>query len=82
MQCRRPHQGVELSVKDIGIGMSKEDLPFIFDRFYQGEKSRTLEEGTGLGLSIARWIVYAHHGRIKMISEEGKGTTCKILFPK
>lgn len=82
LQCRKTHQGVELSVKDNGIGISKEDLPFIFDRFYQGEKSRTLEEGTGLGLSIARWIVYAHHGRIKMISEEGKGTTCKILFPK
>ena len=79
---QKTNNGILLSVADTGIGIHKRDLPYIFDRFYQGEKSRTSSKGTGLGLSIAKWIVDQHHGKIKATSEEGKGTTFKITFPK
>ena len=80
--CRKVNNGVELSVADNGIGISKKDIPYVFDRFFQGEKSRSVPEGTGLGLSIAKWIVEQHQGKIKVNSEEGKGTIFRITFPK
>lgn len=64
-----------ISVSDNGAGMSQEDIPLIFDRFYRADKSRNKEiPGTGLGLSIAQWIVESHHGKIKVDSELGKGS--------
>ncbi|WP_050616422.1 sensor histidine kinase [Bacillus testis] len=80
--CKKSSTGIDLSIADNGSGISKEDLPHIFDRFYQGEKSRTAGGGTGLGLSIAKWVVDQHNGKIKVNSEEGKGTIIKITFPK
>ncbi len=71
------------SVSDSGPGISEEDLPFIFERFYRGEKSRTREKagsGFGLGLSIARWIVNNHQGKIYVQSEVGKGTTFSVYL--
>ncbi|MEW6241796.1 MAG: ATP-binding protein [Chloroflexota bacterium] len=65
--------GVRLSVEDTGEGIPPEDLPYIFDRFWRGDKSRTRGAGTGsgLGLAIARQLVEAHGGRIWAEAEEG-----------
>lgn len=73
---------VVIQVKDTGIGIPKEEISKIFNRFYQVEQSRTNREGTGLGLSIAKWIVEKHDGVIKVDSTIEKGTTFEISFPK
>lgn len=74
--------GVEVVVKDNGIGIPQKDLPRIFERFYQVDKSRGPERGTGLGLAIVREIVQAHGGEIRVYSEgEGKGTTFVVWLP-
>ena len=67
-------------VRDTGPGIPAEDLPYIFDRFYRAEKSRTRSKvsGFGLGLSITKWIVEQHGGQIKVESREGEGTTFVI----
>lgn len=73
---------ITLMLQDNGVGIPKEDIPKIFNRFYQVEQSRTHIEGTGLGLSIAKWIVDKHEGTIKVDSKLGEGTTFEITFPK
>jgi len=73
---------IVLAVEDNGIGISKEDIPKIFDRFYQVEESRTANEGSGLGLSIAKWIVEAHQGTIKVTSVPNKKTRFEITFSR
>ncbi len=80
--CRNLGNSVELLVKDNGIGIEKDILPKIFDRFFQGEQSRTTSEGAGLGLSIAKWIIDQHQAKINVDSVVGKGTAIKIIFPK
>ncbi|HJV17756.1 MAG TPA: HAMP domain-containing sensor histidine kinase, partial [Bacillales bacterium] len=77
---KNSHAMIEIS--DTGIGISSEDLPHIFDRFYRGDKSRNRRiEGTGLGLSIANWIVQSHRGKINVKSKVGVGTTVLVSFP-
>lgn len=71
---------IQIYVEDTGIGISKEDIPHIFDRFYRGDVARK-RDGTGLGLSIAKAIVDEHGGSIQVKSELGKGTTFCIQFP-
>jgi two-component system, OmpR family, sensor histidine kinase BaeS len=68
-------RSVRILVKDTGEGIASEDLPFIFDRFWRGDKSRSGRINSGLGLAIAKQLIEAHHGEIKVESEVGKGTT-------
>lgn len=64
---------VQIMVSDTGKGITPEDLPHIFDRFYRGDKSRQHNGESGLGLAIAKSIVEAHHGRITVTSEPDQG---------
>ncbi len=73
---------VKISVSDTGIGISSEDLPFVFDRFYRTDKARSRElGGSGLGLSIVQWIAYAHQGKVTVSSELQKGSTFTLCLP-
>jgi heavy metal sensor kinase len=65
-------------IKDTGIGISKEDLDKVFDRFYRADKSRSEEGGLGLGLSICEEIIKLHGGRIEIKSQIGRGTTVSV----
>jgi two-component system, OmpR family, phosphate regulon sensor histidine kinase PhoR len=74
---------VKATVSDTGIGIKKEDLSHIFDKFYRVKAAETRQIiGTGLGLSIVKSMVDAHLGTISVESELGKGTTFTVLFPK
>ena len=71
-----------LSISDEGLGIPKQDLPKIFDRFYRVDKARSRAQGgTGLGLAIAKEIIKQHHGFIWAKSEYGKGSTFTIVLP-
>ena len=73
---------VKISVEDKGSGIPTEDLPFVFERFYKADKSRTRgKSGTGLGLAIAKNMVEAHDGGISVKSEENVGTTFTFTLP-
>lgn len=71
---------VIVDVVDTGIGIKEEDLPFIFERLYRGDKSRQKIEGNGIGLTIVKKILSLHCANIEVKSREGKGTTVKIAF--
>jgi signal transduction histidine kinase len=79
---RRDDQWVEVSVRDTGAGIAAEDLPYVFERFYRADKSRSRATGgAGLGLAIARSLVEAHGGRIWVESTEGEGCTFTLTLP-
>ncbi len=71
----------KIDVKDNGIGISEEDIKYIFDRFYRADRSRKRESGSGLGLSISRWIAEAHQGSIEVISQPAQGSMFTIKLP-
>lgn len=73
-------QSILLQVQDNGIGISSQHLPYIFDRFYQVDKSRT-SSNSGLGLSMVKWICDVHNAQIKVDSTVHEGTTFTVLFP-
>jgi two-component system phosphate regulon sensor histidine kinase PhoR len=69
-----------VSVSDTGMGISKEDLPHIFERFYKADKARS-QGGSGLGLAIAKHTIQAHGGSISVKSEQGKGSVFSFNLP-
>lgn len=74
---------IRIEIEDTGMGISKEDIPLIFQRFYQGRNSKKVTKiGTGIGLSITKVIVEKHNGNIEVCSLEDKGTKFTIVFPK
>ena len=79
---RFPEGYVEIQVKDTGIGISKEHLPKVLNRFYQVDSSQTREyEGTGIGLSITKEFVELHRGELTINSELGVGTWVIVRLP-
>ena len=82
LRTEQQDNSVALSVSDHGVGISREDLPRIFERFYRADKSRSNSApGTGLGLAIVKHIAQLHGGRVEAHSELGKGTTIRVILP-
>ncbi len=72
-----------LEVRDEGIGLAKEEIPRVFERFYRVDRARSRNSGgTGLGLAIVKHLIEIHHGKIQVESEVGIGTTMRVLLPK
>lgn len=84
IEAEKNDHTIKLSIKDEGIGIPKEDIPHIFDRFYRSNKSRTKSEspGYGLGLSIAKKIIDTHKATVEVKSRPGKGSTFTLSFPR
>lgn len=82
IELKKINKNMVLKIKDNGIGIKKEELHLIFDRFYRVDISRNKTTGgTGLGLPIVKSIVEAHNGKINVKSEYGKGTEFEIIIP-
>jgi two-component system phosphate regulon sensor histidine kinase PhoR len=83
LSARQRDGEIELAVSDDGIGIAKEDLPRIFERFYRADKARSPDKvrGTGLGLAIVKHIAQLHSGRVEAESELEKGTTIRVILP-
>ncbi|MDR2656914.1 MAG: HAMP domain-containing histidine kinase [Oscillospiraceae bacterium] len=82
LSCRVENRQCAITVRDTGAGISKQDLPRIFDRFYRADTARNTQAGGhGLGLSIARIIVSSHNGKLHVKSKPGVGSAFTILLP-
>ena len=81
--ARQRDDEIALSVSDDGVGISKEDLPRIFERFYRADKARTRDSihGTGLGLAIVKHVAQLHGGHVEAESKIQKGTTIRLVLP-
>jgi two-component system sensor histidine kinase BaeS len=74
--------GCIVEVRDTGIGISAEDLPHVFDRFWRSDRSRSRATGgSGIGLAVVHELVRAHHGRVELTSELGRGTVARVVLP-
>ncbi|WP_018248598.1 sensor histidine kinase [Orenia marismortui] len=83
IRAKAQNNQIEIEIKDTGIGISKEDQAYIFDRFYRVDKSRSRASGgSGLGLSICQWIIKLHKGNIEIESEVNQGSTFTIFLPQ
>jgi signal transduction histidine kinase len=83
IMCQQVNGDCIITVKDTGIGMTKNDVDHIFNRFYRSEYVRNQNiSGHGLGLSLAKLIILAHTGKIKIRSQFKKGSTFIITLPK
>src|SRR4030066_2066583 len=83
IKAKEQEENIIIEVSDTGIGIVKEDLPFIFDEFFRVKSDKTRNiTGTGLGLSIVKKIAEVHSGSIKVKSELGKGSTFFVILPK
>lgn len=83
MKATAWENGVKVTVEDTGLGIAPEDLPHIFDRFYQGKQQEATGQtaGTGIGLALAKQIVELHHGRISVESRPGQGSAFTVCLP-
>ncbi len=82
ISARKAAKELEIAVTDNGEGIPSEDLPYIFERFFRSDRSRTRKTGgTGLGLAIVQQLVLAHNGKIQAESRVGEGTTIKFTLP-
>jgi signal transduction histidine kinase len=82
LTVKQVQKGIELCVEDNGPGISEDDLPHLFDRFWRAEKSRTRAGGgAGLGLAIAGQLVALHGGTIDVASKLGEGTRFWVTLP-
>lgn len=75
------HKECTIVVQDSGIGISEEDLPFVFERMYRGDKSREQYEGSGIGLTMVKNIVEKHKGKVSIESKEGQFTKVIVTLP-
>lgn len=80
VRAGRQGDGVVVQVIDTGVGIAKEDLPHIFERFYRADRARA-RGGAGLGLAIARWVAEVHGGRLTAESSPGKGSRFSFWLP-
>lgn len=77
----RHENQIGIRIQDTGIGMDKNEVPHIFDRFYRADESRGIIAGTGLGLSIAKWIIDEHQGSVEVVTSINQGSTFIIWLP-
>ncbi|WP_019640628.1 sensor histidine kinase [Paenibacillus fonticola] len=83
IRLRQTEAECHVDIEDTGIGIAESELPYVFNRFYRGDRARDRKEGSsGLGLAITQKIVELHQGRIEADSELGKGTTFHVTLPR
>ncbi|WP_442601570.1 sensor histidine kinase [Paenibacillus sp. KN14-4R] len=80
-EVQQHNDQIGICIADTGMGMDKEEVPLIFDRFYRADVSRGVTAGTGLGLSIAKWIIDEHQGSIEVLTRKNEGSTFVVWLP-
>jgi two-component system sensor histidine kinase/response regulator len=81
IKAKQVEDNIIITISDTGVGIPKEELPYLFVDFYRGKSGKEIEDSHGLGLTISRRIIEAHKGTISVESEQGKGTTFSIMVP-
>lgn len=81
VRCDREKDSVSVSISDTGVGIPQEELPYIFQRFFQSSRTKRTQEGTGIGLYLVKTYTEMHHGTVSVLSEDGKGTSFCLSFP-
>ena len=82
VELERRGEWLDCKIRDDGIGMTQEQLPHIWERFWQADPARAGEDGSsGLGLSMVAWIIQAHQGQVQVESQRGIGTEFRIQLP-